>query len=462
MYFQRRAFVLTTCAALLAGCASYPATTDPSGQTPPIVFVHGNGDTASLWQTTIWRFESNGWPRDRLVAVNVPYPLARDDDSKPQPGRTSAAENEAYLKAEVERTLKATGATKVILVANFRGGNAVRSYIDGGGMQYVSHAILGGTPNHGVWAIKGFREANEFAGTGPYLTALNAPKNTAGDEVVGPVKWLTIRSDSNDKYAQADGVWFGSKGLATNVSAKGPELQGATNVVIAGIDHRETAYSAPAFAAAYRFVTGKAPAVDIVPEATIRLSGMVTGQGLDSTDPKSGTFSNNLALPGARLTLYATNRATGERVGAEVYDTTVGADGRWGPFAAQPGVAYEFVIAAAGYATTHIYRSPFPRSSNIVHVRGERIADADKGAGAIVTLARPRGYFDVRRDRLTFDGQALPGVVASDFGAGVASSKLLLKEDSQRAIAGEFNGERIVGHTWPAAQGHATFLELMN
>ena len=27
---------------------------------PPIVFVHGNGDTAGLWLTTIWRFESNG------------------------------------------------------------------------------------------------------------------------------------------------------------------------------------------------------------------------------------------------------------------------------------------------------------------------------------------------------------------------------------------------------------------
>ena len=66
------------------------------------MFVHGNGDTAALWQTTLWRFESNGWPHERLHAIEVPYPLARDDDTKPQPGRTSAAENMAYLKAEVE------------------------------------------------------------------------------------------------------------------------------------------------------------------------------------------------------------------------------------------------------------------------------------------------------------------------------------------------------------------------
>ena len=46
---------------------------------------------------------------------------------------------------------------------------------------------------------------SEFAGAGPFLTALNAPKNPAGDEVTGPVKWLTLRSDRNDKYAQLDG-----------------------------------------------------------------------------------------------------------------------------------------------------------------------------------------------------------------------------------------------------------------
>src|SRR6187549_4047784 len=92
---------------LAAGCAS---TTPSLQEAPPIVFVHGNGDTAALWQTVAWRFESNGWPRERLVAIDVPYPLARDDDSKPQAGRTSAAEHMAYLKAEVEKVLKATGA----------------------------------------------------------------------------------------------------------------------------------------------------------------------------------------------------------------------------------------------------------------------------------------------------------------------------------------------------------------
>ena len=61
---------------LLAACASAPSPAPAPApsleQEPPIVFVHGNGDTAALWMTTIWRFETNGWPRERLFAVDLP------------------------------------------------------------------------------------------------------------------------------------------------------------------------------------------------------------------------------------------------------------------------------------------------------------------------------------------------------------------------------------------------------
>ncbi|MBV7543775.1 alpha/beta fold hydrolase [Acidovorax sp. sic0104] len=439
----------------LAGCA----TRAPSlAEAPPIVFVHGNGDTAALWQATVWRFESNGWPRERLHAIDLPYPLSRDDDAKPQPGRTSAAEHMAYLKAEVDKVLQRTGARQVVLVGNSRGGNAIRNYVyNGGGDRAVSHAILGGTPNHGVWAIPGFREGNEFSGTGPFLTGLNAPKNAAGDEVGGPVKWMTIRSDGNDKFAQPDGLWIGQKGTPTNVTAAGPELKGATNVVIPRIDHRETSYSAAAFEATYRFITGKAPArVDIAAEKSVVLNGKITGLGVDSADAKTGNFSNNLPLAGAQLVVYATDPATGARAGGPLLRKTVGADGTWGPLATQPGVPHEFVVSAPGYATTHIYRSGFPRSSDLIHLRPERIADADKGADAIVTLTRPRGYLDPARDKMLLDGAAPAGVPA---GAGVASAKVK-PAGGQRPIAAEFNGERVVGQTWPAASGHVVLLEL--
>ncbi len=468
MTTRRLLLALLAATGLLAACTSGPlapttatATSRNLDESPVIVFVHGNGDTAALWQTTLWRFESNGWPRARLYAIEVPYPSARADNSKAQPGTTSSDENMAYLRNEVGKVLRATATSKVVLFGNSRGGNAIRDYIqNGGGSNTVSHAILGGTPNHGVWAIKGFREGNEFSGTGPFLTGLNAPKNANGDEVTGPVKWMTIRSDNNDKFAQPDGLWIGAKGTATNVTFAGPELKGATNVVIPRIDHRETSYSPQAFEQAFRFITGNAPTTTaITKEATIALSGNITGRGVASHDPKSGNDFNNLPLGAATLEIYATDAASGARQGPAVYTKTVAGDGEWGPFTAQAGVPYEFVVAAPGYTTTHLYRSPFPRSSTIVHLRPERLSDADKAAQSVVTLFRPRGYFDLERDKVSLDGKtALPGVPPT--GAGVASSKMLLTQGGVRPVAGEFNGERVTGQTWPASENRAVVLEM--
>jgi hypothetical protein len=309
-----------------------------------------------------------------------------------------------------------------------------------------------------VWAVPGRREGSEFAGTGPFLTALNAPKNAAGEEVTGPVKWLTIRSDSNDKFAQPHGLWIGEPNLATGVTNAGPELKGATNIVIPRIDHRETSFSPAAFDAMYRFITGRAPrTLDIVPEPNVVLGGRVTGLGVSSVDRVSGSFTNNLPLPGAQLAVYAIDAATGERTGAAVHTQVIGPEGHWGPFAARPGTPYEFVVTANGYATTHIYRSPFPRSSDIVHLRPERIADADQSAPALVIFTRPRGYFDPARDRMAFDGQSPPPGVRP--GAGDSSSRIR-PGGAPRAIVAEFNGEKVVGRNWPVAEGHVSILEL--
>lgn len=464
----RRLFLGTFAALALAlassGCAYGPMA---QADAPPIVFVHGNGDSAALWQTTLWRFESNGWPRDRLFALQQPYPLARDDNGKAQAGRSSTVEHMAFLKAEVDKVLAKTGAKQVVLVGNSRGGYAIRNYIqNGGGDKTVSHAILGGTPNHGVWAIPGFREGSEFSGTGPFLKALNAPKNAAGDEVAGPVKWLTIRSDNNDKFSQPDGEWIGAKGKPTNVGYNNPELKGAQNIVIPRLDHRETSFSPEAFEATYRFITGKAPSsLKVWPEQSIVLDGMVTGMGVSSTDDGSASnnFTNNLPVPKARVEVYAVHYETGWRVGEPVYVKAVGADGRWGPFRGMSDVHYEFVVSAPGYAKTHIYRSPFLRSSDVVHLQADRIADADLPAFSIVQLVRPRGYLDPTTHHIQFDGQSPPPGITVARVAGIASSKINLTKLENRAISAEFHTdavERIVGRTWPAKENHVVRLEI--
>jgi triacylglycerol lipase len=95
----------------------------------------------------------------------------------------------------------------------------------------------------------------------------------------------------------------------------------------------------------------------------------------------------------------------------------------------------------------------------VVNLRAERLAEADKGAAAVVTLTRPRGYFGLPRDQISLDGQTPPPGIPSGV-ATVSSSKLRLADAGPRRIVGEFNGERVIGRPWPAAEGHVVTLEL--
>ena len=230
-------------------------------------------------------------------------------------------------------------------------------------------------------------------------------------------------------------------------------------MVLAGADHREVSYGPQAFAATYRFITGREPATTAVqPEAQVVLDGKVSGLGVDN-DPARGGAVNNLPLAGAAVEVFATDAVTGERLGPARWRRVVGADGRWGPFAADGGSRYEFVVTAPGYAVTHIYRAPFVRSSAWVHLRAARAVTGAPAHESAVVFSRPRGYFGWPRDRISLDGQSPPPGVPSGV-AGVAESRLVLPALPQRAVVAEFNGERIVGRNWPAADNHVVRLEL--
>ncbi|HEY2418059.1 MAG TPA: hypothetical protein VGH84_09075, partial [Steroidobacteraceae bacterium] len=99
---------------------------------PPILFVHGNGDHAALWITTLWRMESNGVARDRMFAINFTDPLARNDDGVAQPNRSSTEDQRRELAEAIKALKQSTGASRVALVGNSRGGNAIRNYIKNG------------------------------------------------------------------------------------------------------------------------------------------------------------------------------------------------------------------------------------------------------------------------------------------------------------------------------------------
>jgi triacylglycerol lipase len=431
-----------TSAGLTIGSAAYAA-----DKPLPIVFVHGNGDTAGLWITTIWRFESNGYPRSLMDAIDLRYPSARTRDDTPQAGRSSSDDVMHQLADEVAVVEKRLHAPKVVLVAQSRGGNTVRNYLkNGGGAPHVALAILAGATNHGVILSDKILVGSEFSGSGAFVLDLNS----SPDEVVPGVSYMTIRSSDNDKFAQPDGRYFGLPN-EKGVGFEGPALKGALNVALPHIDHRETGYSPQAFLEMYRFITGHDPkTLDVIAEKHPVLAGKVTGF-------EAGVASN-IAVAGASVEIYEVDPGTGERIGAAVHRKTTGADGQWGPFGARAEAYYEFVVSVPNMPVTHIYRSPFPRSSGYVYLRPQPFGADDASAGAVVYMTRPRGYYGVGRDVILLNGKQptdiAPGVPS------VATSRLALDASPSRAVQGIFNLEGITARSWPRQDNQVSVIEL--
>lgn len=414
--------------------AAKPAETATAGL-PPIVFVHGNGDSSALWITTIWRFESNGYPRDRLFAIDLVAPTARDDDATPQANRSSTEDARNQLSARVDEILTRTKAKQVALVANSRGANTVRNYVkNGGGAAKVGWVVLGSGTNHGIFSTATGGN-NEFNGASPFMKQLNE-----GSEVVAGVQYLTIRSDKSDKYAQPEL----SPGRPSGISYDAPELKGATNVVLDGADHRETAFSARAFTEMYRFLTGKTGSTEIVSERDPQLTGYVGGY-----ENKAAT---NRGVSGVKVTIFELN-GTAARTGEPVLVKTTGADGSWGTLLAKPTAFYEFVVEAPGQPVRHLFRSPFPRSSSYVGLRLFEDAPGSLGRGLVI-FTRPRGYIAAGRDQYTVDGTAFAGVST---GVPTSSSFRIETTTYDRAIPTALNGESITVRAFPGEIAYAEF-----
>jgi pimeloyl-ACP methyl ester carboxylesterase len=391
------ALTFTSLAALffifVSGCAYGPTI---RSNVPPVVFVHGDGESAAYWQDMVWRFESNGWPRDHLFALQVPQHQALAADAKAPVAGSVEADRLSLLTAEVDRILALTHAKKVVMVGHERGALMVRDFILHGGEQVVSHAVLS-------WP-----------------------------DAVPP--------DATRKLTLAD--------------FESDALKGVKSLVFTRANQPDGAFSPVDFAASYQFFTGSpATSLSIWPQVDIVLSGTVTGMGAHSGDRATSDshFYNNLPTPKAQLEIFAVQRHTSLRLGPALYAQALGPDGHWGPFQAEQGVAYEFVTRAPGYAVTHTYRSPFSRGSQLVHLKTSRIADADLPAFSIIELERHRGRLDPATRHIEFDGQPVPPVKIT---LSQLQSRPIAAEIHTDMI------ERVVGRTWPAKESHVVRLEL--
>ena len=444
------ALAAIACALIVAPAAGQEPAAGSSA--PPIVFVHGDGEGAGFWTTTIWRFESNGYPADFLFATDIDHPAARTLDTVPEENRSSSADAARAVAATVERALAATGAARVAIVAHGRGCQTARNYVrnfDGG--PKVARLVLAGCLSHGAYHNPQAQLDAEFNGAGSFLTGLNAD-----GEVPDDIPTTVLRSDRFDLYAQPDGRFLGLPGEPTGVSYDAPALEGADNIVLAGLDHRETATAPEAFIAIHTAVTGQPPArLDIEPEPAPQISGEISGW--------ANGAPTNVALAGATLTVFAVDRDTAERQSEPVLRQTMAANGRYGPFAADPAQPYEFVVEAEGYPTTRIYRGAFPRSTSIADLRLFP-AEAAPVAGAVlsgevVNLMRPRGYFGID-DNATLDALPVASRPEAEPVPAVWISAVTVPGTAARTVIGGFDGETIAARTTPQDPADVAWIEL--
>jgi triacylglycerol lipase len=197
---KRLAAFVTTIALCICGAALAPAS---SFALDPILFVHGWNGSASNWNTMISRFEKDGYPKSYLSAYTY-------DSSK---SNKTLAETE--VKSHVESLLKATGASKVDIIAHSMGCLNTRWYIKyvGGQEKVDDWACLGG-PNHGTELanICFGTSCNEMKIDSTFITELNAGDETPGlvnygtwwspcDEFINPDESVILSGATNTKTA---------------------------------------------------------------------------------------------------------------------------------------------------------------------------------------------------------------------------------------------------------------------
>ncbi len=196
---------LTTFVCAIALCITGTALAPASSMAlDPILFVHGWSENSSLWNTMISNFEKDGYPKSYLSA----YTYNTSTSNK------TLAETE--VKSRVEALKKATGATKVDIIAHSMGSLNSRWYIkfvSGGEANTDDWVSLGG-PNHGTETANFcFSTACvEMRVGSKFLAELNAGDETPGavnygtwwspcDEIINPDSSVSLSGATNTKTA---------------------------------------------------------------------------------------------------------------------------------------------------------------------------------------------------------------------------------------------------------------------
>lgn len=158
----------------------------------PILFVHGNTESAVFWKPVRKQFLAEGWTRDELWAFSLGWNSVRRFDSNDRSAESIGRAVDAmtqYLSLRSGREIR-----QLDIVAHSLGVTAVRQWMKQDNAWHrvrVFVAVAGA--NHGVWTARSDARgqnrvsAFELAPGSPWLEQLNR-----GGETPGPTRYVTL------------------------------------------------------------------------------------------------------------------------------------------------------------------------------------------------------------------------------------------------------------------------------
>lgn len=282
----------------------------------PILFVHGNTESAAFWKPVRTQFLAEGWTRDELWAFSLGWNSVRRFDSNDVSAESIGRAVEAmtqYLSRKSGREIQ-----QIDIVAHSLGVTAVRQWMKQDNAWHrvrVFVAVAGA--NHGVWTARSDARgqnrvsAFELAPGSPWLEQLNR-----GGETPGPTQYLALY----------DGTGWGDV-LFPAPHEHSPSLEGANNLPFnlergSYLDHLELARAPQAVAAMVDFLRAAGEPLPNEPAPRIERVGarlqaepatarLYCSTGARYPSRQTSARETVLLAPGALTTCFASDARSG-------------------------------------------------------------------------------------------------------------------------------------------------------
>lgn len=277
----------------------------------PIIFVHGQNGAGDQFERQSMHFTSNGYPASWIIAFDYNTAVRSNRRGASQADGPFKSGTTDDLDALVDAVRSRTGFDKVNLVGHSRGTFESGAYLsDPARAAKIAHyATIGGADA---------TNPNDVPSIG--ISGLGDIRPGPAASNGGKVGWM-------------------------------PAAQ----------DHVMVCTSDESFWEVFAFFNGgeKPKVMKFVPEDRPQVGGYVK------------SYINNKALGGATVEVWSVEPDSGMRMSKKPLVTlTVDSDGTWGPFSAEHGQPYEFVVrGTAATIAPRFFRSPFTHSDRLVYFR---------------------------------------------------------------------------------------------